>query len=44
MQTPPFLILGSAAAEGVPAYFCNCRVCREAAARGVVVGYDGLEL
>ena len=34
MQTPPFLILGSAAAEGVPAYFCNCRVCREAAARG----------
>ncbi len=34
MQAPPFLILGSAAAEGVPAYFCNCRVCREAAARG----------
>ncbi len=34
MQTPPFLILGSAAAEGVPAYFCDCRVCREAAARG----------
>ena len=34
MQKPPFLILGSAAAEGVPAYFCDCRVCREAAARG----------
>ena len=23
-------ILGSAAAEGIPAFFCNCRVCREA--------------
>ena len=23
-------ILGSAAAEGIPAIFCNCRVCREA--------------
>ena len=34
MQKPPFLILGSAAAEGVPAYYCTCRVCREAAARG----------
>ena len=34
MDNPSFLILGSAAAEGVPAFFCNCRVCREAAARG----------
>ena len=34
MSKPSFLILGSAAAEGVPAYFCNCRVCREAAERG----------
>ena len=34
MNNPSFLILGSAAAEGVPAYFCDCRVCREAAARG----------
>ena len=34
MDKPSFLILGSAAAEGVPAYFCNCRVCREAAERG----------
>ena len=23
-------ILGSAAAEAIPAIFCNCRVCREA--------------
>ena len=23
-------ILGSAAAEGIPAIFCNCRVCTEA--------------
>ena len=34
MSTPSFLVLGSAAAEGVPAFYCNCRVCREAAARG----------
>ncbi len=34
MDKPSFLILGSAAAEGIPAYFCDCRVCREAAARG----------
>lgn len=34
MTDTRFLILGSAAAEGVPAYFCNCRVCREAAERG----------
>ena len=31
---PALLLLGSAAAEGVPALFCDCRVCREAAARG----------
>ena len=31
---PALLILGSAAAEGVPALFCDCRVCREAIARG----------
>ena len=31
---PKLLILGSAAAEGIPAYYCNCRVCREAAAKG----------
>ena len=34
MSQPIVTILGSAAAEGVPAYFCDCRVCREAAARG----------
>ena len=34
MSTPSFLVLGSAAAEGIPAFYCNCRVCREAAARG----------
>lgn len=34
MTDTRFLILGSAAAEGIPAFFCNCRVCREAAARG----------
>ncbi len=34
MNNPSFLILGSAAAEGIPAYFCSCRVCREAAKRG----------
>jgi len=33
-MTPKLLFFGSAAAEGVPALFCNCRVCREAAARG----------
>ena len=27
-------ILGSAAAEGIPAIFCNCRVCREAWKKG----------
>ena len=31
---PDLLILGSAAAEGIPAIFCDCRVCREAAKRG----------
>ena len=31
---PDLLILGSAAAEGIPAFFCDCRVCREAARRG----------
>lgn len=31
---PGLLVLGSAAAEGIPALFCDCRVCREAAARG----------
>ena len=34
MNKPSFIVLGSAAAEGVPAFYCNCRVCREAAARG----------
>lgn len=34
MSHPVVTILGSAAAEGVPAYFCDCRVCREAARRG----------
>lgn len=34
MDTPRLLLLGSAAAEGVPALFCDCRVCREAAAKG----------
>ena len=34
MDKPSLLILGSAAAEGVPALFCDCRVCREAAAKG----------
>ncbi len=28
MDNPSFRILGSAVAEGVPAYFRNCRVCR----------------
>ena len=32
--SPSLLVLGSAAAEGVPAFFCDCRVCREAAKRG----------
>ena len=27
---PEILVMGSAAAEGIPAIFCNCRVCREA--------------
>ena len=31
---PELLILGSAAAEGIPALFCDCRVCREAARKG----------
>jgi phosphoribosyl 1,2-cyclic phosphate phosphodiesterase len=34
METPKLLVLVSAAAEGVPALFCDCRVCREAAANG----------
>lgn len=34
MESPKLLVLGSAAAEGVPALFCDCRVCREAAAKG----------
>jgi len=34
MAKPDLLILGSAAAEAIPAYFCECRVCREAAALG----------
>lgn len=34
MTDTSLLILGTAAAEGIPAYFCNCRVCREAAAKG----------
>lgn len=34
METPRLLVLGSAAAEGIPALFCDCRVCREAAAKG----------
>ena len=34
LPAPNLLILGSAAAEGVPALFCDCRVCREAALRG----------
>lgn len=33
-EKPALLLLGSAAAEGIPALFCDCRVCREAAARG----------
>ena len=33
-EVPTITVCGSAAAEGVPAYFCNCRVCREAAERG----------
>ena len=32
--SPALLVLGSAAAEGIPALFCDCRVCREAAAKG----------
>lgn len=28
------IICGSGAAEGIPAYFCGCRVCREAARAG----------
>ena len=31
---PVLLVLGSAAAEGLPALFCDCRVCREALAKG----------
>ena len=34
MESPRLLVLGSGAAEGVPALFCDCRVCREAAAKG----------
>lgn len=34
ITSPKLLVLGSAAAEGIPAYCCNCRVCREAAAKG----------
>lgn len=33
-RKPEIIVCGSAAAEGIPAYFCDCRVCREAAARG----------
>lgn len=33
-RKPDVIVCGSAAAEGVPAYFCDCRVCRAAAARG----------
>ena len=33
-EIPTIIVCGSAAAEGVPAYYCNCRVCREAAERG----------
>ena len=31
---PRVIVCGSAAAEGIPAYFCNCRVCRTAAEHG----------
>ena len=31
---PAITVCGSSAAEGAPAYFCDCRVCREAAAGG----------
>ncbi|MGI6496226.1 MAG: MBL fold metallo-hydrolase [Kiritimatiellia bacterium] len=34
MEKPDVLFCGSAAAEGIPAYFCDCPVCREAARRG----------
>ena len=34
MESPNLLVLGSGAAEGLPAPFCDCRVCREAAAKG----------
>ena len=33
-ERPVVLVCGSAASEGIPAYFCDCRVCREAAKRG----------
>ena len=29
-----FQYLGTAAAEGIPALFCNCDICRTAARRG----------
>lgn len=34
METPRLLVLGSAAAEGIPALFCDCPVCRAAVAKG----------
>lgn len=34
MTPPRLLVLGSAASEGIPAYFCGCRVCRAAAKLG----------
>ena len=33
-EKPQLLVLGSAAAEGIPAVFCDCRVCRAAIERG----------
>ena len=33
-KTPRLLVLGSAAAEGIPALFCDCRICRAAAEHG----------
>lgn len=33
-EKPTLLVLGSAAAEGIPALFCDCRVCRAAIEHG----------